>query len=53
MGASDDTGVGRDGGPVITKWEQLSLAPELQVSLNTFGFVDFPILMVSTTYMSS
>ncbi|KAL6306682.1 hypothetical protein BKA93DRAFT_729085 [Sparassis latifolia] len=27
----------RDGGPIITKWEQLSLAPELLRSLNTFG----------------
>ncbi|EJF62929.1 hypothetical protein DICSQDRAFT_145917 [Dichomitus squalens LYAD-421 SS1] len=27
----------RDGGPVITKWEQLNLAPELLRSLSTFG----------------
>ncbi|KAH9844011.1 uncharacterized protein C8Q71DRAFT_697864 [Rhodofomes roseus] len=27
----------RDGGPIITKWEQLNLAPDLLRSLNTFG----------------
>ncbi|OSX60355.1 hypothetical protein POSPLADRAFT_1171425 [Postia placenta MAD-698-R-SB12] len=27
----------RDGGPIITKWEQLSLAADLLRSLNTFG----------------
>ncbi|KAH9938446.1 uncharacterized protein B0H18DRAFT_1081109 [Fomitopsis serialis] len=27
----------REGGPVITKWEQLNLAPDLLRSLNTFG----------------
>lgn len=26
-------------GPIITKWEQLSLAPELLRSLNAFGYV--------------
>ncbi|KAF8639830.1 hypothetical protein AX17_001086 [Amanita inopinata Kibby_2008] len=30
-------GSSRDGGPVITKWEQLSLAPELLRSLAKFG----------------
>ncbi len=34
----------RDNGPVITKWEQLSLAPELLRSLAKFGS---DILMVS------
>lgn len=29
----------REGGPVITKWEQLNLAPDLLRSLNTFGYV--------------
>ncbi|KAI0952469.1 hypothetical protein AcW1_004551 [Taiwanofungus camphoratus] len=27
----------RDGGPTVTKWEQLALAPDLLRSLNTFG----------------
>ncbi|KAI0771918.1 hypothetical protein BD413DRAFT_475245 [Trametes elegans] len=27
----------RDGGPMVTKWEQLNLAPELLRSLSTFG----------------
>ncbi|KAH9951817.1 hypothetical protein B0H21DRAFT_775957 [Amylocystis lapponica] len=27
----------RDGGPMVTKWEQLPLAPDLLRSLNTFG----------------
>lgn len=27
----------RDGGPMITKWEQLTIAPELLRSLNSFG----------------
>ncbi|PCH41386.1 nucleoside triphosphate hydrolase protein [Wolfiporia cocos MD-104 SS10] len=30
-------GSSRDNGPVITKWEQLALAPELLRSLNAFG----------------
>ncbi|KAK0242691.1 hypothetical protein EDD85DRAFT_918893 [Armillaria nabsnona] len=33
----NDSNSPRDSGPMITKWEQLSLAPELQVSLNSFG----------------
>lgn len=35
-----DTWVGgspRDSGPIISKWEQLSLAPDLLRSLNKFG----------------
>ncbi|RPD74365.1 P-loop containing nucleoside triphosphate hydrolase protein [Lentinus tigrinus ALCF2SS1-7] len=30
-------GTSRDGGPMITKWEQLNLAPDLLRSLSTFG----------------
>jgi hypothetical protein len=29
----------RDSGPVVTKWEQLQLAPELLRSLSKFGLV--------------
>ncbi|KAI0370221.1 hypothetical protein BV20DRAFT_944612 [Pilatotrama ljubarskyi] len=36
-GESLSGGSSRDGGPVITKWEQLNLAPELLRSLSTFG----------------
>ena len=39
---ADSLGAGspRDSGPIISKWEQLSLAPDLLRSLNKFGCVD-------------
>ena len=33
----------RDNGPVISKWEQLALAPELLRSLSAFGYVAFSL----------
>lgn len=35
--SSSDWGNSRDSGPMISKWEQLNLAPELLRSLNKFG----------------
>ncbi|KAH9943105.1 uncharacterized protein BXZ73DRAFT_87513 [Epithele typhae] len=37
VGGESLSGGSRDGGPMITKWEQLNLAPELLRSLSTFG----------------
>jgi translation initiation factor 4A len=30
---------GRDNGPMVSKWEQLNLAPDLLQSLSKFGLV--------------
>lgn len=36
------SGLQRDTGPQITKWDQLALAPELLRSLSKFGWVFIP-----------
>jgi len=39
LDAQGDYGI-RDNGPIVTKWDQLQLAPELLRSLNKFGYVN-------------
>jgi len=39
LDAQGDYGI-RDNGPIMTKWDQLQLVPELLRSLNKFGCVN-------------
>jgi len=39
QGSEGSSSLGRDNGPMVSKWEQLNLAPDLLRSLSKFGLV--------------